>query len=138
MGLRRESRKCAIHVLYTMDISCLAKDDAEQAFWSSQPSNKKVVAFAKELIDGTAANLDEINRRLTEITKNWELDRMTSVDRAILRLAAYELLFMPQTPPNVVINEAIELAKEFSTENSGKFVNGILDKIKSSRAVTGK
>jgi len=133
MGLRRESRKCAIHVLYTMDISGLGKDEVEQSFWSSQVINKKVVAFAKELIDGTAANLDEINRRLKEIAKNWELERMTSVDRAILRLASYELLFMPQTPPNVIINEAIELAKEFSTENSGKFVNGILDKMKAAR-----
>ena len=135
MGLRRESRKCAIHVLYTMDISGLGKEDVGESFWSSQVYNKKIATFANELIDGTAANMDEINKKLKETTKNWELDRMTSVDRAILRLATYELLFMPQTPPNVIINEAIELAKEFSTENSGKFVNGILDQIKNIRTV---
>lgn len=134
MGLRRESRKCAINVLYSMDISGLGKEDVEESFWSSQVFNKKIATFAKELIDGTTANLEEINKRLQEIAKNWELERMTSVDKAILRLASYELLFMPQTPPNVVINEAIELAKEFSTENSGKFVNGILDKIKNIRS----
>ena len=117
-----------------MDICGSGKEDVEGSFWSSQIFNKRIVTFAKELIDGTVANLEEINRHLKETTKNWELERMTSVDRAILRLASYELLFMPQTPPNVVINEAIELAKEFSTENSGKFVNGILDKIKDIRS----
>jgi len=134
MGLRRESRKCAIHVLYSMDVCGLGKEEAEKAFWSSQLFNKRVETFAKELIDGTTANFEEINKQLQNIAKNWELERMTSVDRAILRLASYELLFMPQTPPNVIINEAIELAKEYSTESSGKFVNGILDQMKNIRS----
>jgi len=109
------------------------KEDAEKALLSNNDYDKEVVPFVSELIDGTISNLKEIDEYLVKIAENWELDRMASIDKAILRLASYELLVTPATPPNVVINEAIELAKEFSTENSGKFVNGILDKIKNLR-----
>ncbi|MEW6556300.1 MAG: transcription antitermination factor NusB [Elusimicrobiota bacterium] len=131
MGSRRISRECAMQILYSIDVCKLTKEDAETFFWNTQYYDNNIVAFAKELIDGTLANLNEIDKHLKQTAENWELDRMASVDRAILRLSSYELLFTPETPPNVVINEAIELAKDFSTEESGKFVNGILDKIKS-------
>lgn len=118
-----------MHVLYTMDICKTDKSESEKYFWTNRQINNRVVAFSKELVDGTVSNLEEINKLLAETADNWEITRMTSVDRAILRLAVYELMYTPQTPSKVVINEAIELAKEYSTEHSGRFVNGILDKI---------
>ncbi|MFH1541184.1 MAG: transcription antitermination factor NusB [Elusimicrobiota bacterium] len=133
MGTRRLSRECAIQVLYAMDACKLTKAEIDEAFWQTKNYDKDVVAFAQELVNGTILNLEEINNLLKETAKNWELDRMAAVDRAILRLACYELLYTFETPLNVIINEAIELAKNFSTDESGKFVNGILDKIKAKR-----
>ena len=129
------SRECAIQILYAVDVCKLTKAEAENAFWQTANYDKNVVSFAQELIDGTLANLDEINELLKQTTENWELDRMAAVDRAILRLASYELLYALSTPPKAVLNEAIELAKDFSTDESGKFVNGILDKIKTKRKI---
>lgn len=108
----------------------MTKDEAVSDFWRVVKYNKKIVSFVMELLDGTTANLNEINAKIETIALNWQIERMASTDRAILRLGAYELLYMPHTPSDVVINEAIELAKEFSTRNSGRFVNAILDKIK--------
>lgn len=135
MGSRRISRECAMQILYALDVCKLTKAEAEKAFWQTKNYDKDVVSFAQELIDGTTANLDDINRMLKETAENWEIDRMAAVDRAILRLASYELIYNPGIPPNAVINEAIELAKDFSTDESGKFVNGILDKIKTRREI---
>ncbi|MFH0947408.1 MAG: transcription antitermination factor NusB [Elusimicrobiota bacterium] len=133
MGSRRLSRECVIQVLYAVDVCKLTKSEAENAFWQTKNYDRDVVAFAQELIDGTISNLEEINDLLKQTAENWELNRMAAVDRAILRLASYELLYTLATPPKVVINEAIELAKDFSTDESGKFVNGILDKIKANQ-----
>jgi len=133
MGSRRISRECAMQILYAVDVCKLTKAEAEKAFWQTKNYDKDVVAFAQELIDGTISNLDEINTLLKQTAENWDIERMASIDRSILRLASYELLYVLATPPNAVINEAIELAKDFSTDESGKFVNGILDKIKSKR-----
>jgi transcription antitermination protein NusB len=130
MGSRRTSRECAMHILYAIDTCKMAKDEAEESFWQTKEYDKDVVSFAKELIDGTLCNIEEIDELLKKIAENWEIERMASVDRAILRIASYELIYTPSTPPNAIINEAIELAKNFSTDDSGKFVNGILDKIK--------
>ncbi|OGS43813.1 MAG: transcription antitermination factor NusB [Elusimicrobia bacterium RIFOXYD2_FULL_34_15] len=135
MGSRRLSRESTMQILYAVDVCKVSKEEAEKAFWSTNDYDRDVVSFANELVDGTISNLNEIDEYLKKIAENWDLDRMASIDRAILRLASYELLYTPETPPNVVINEAIELAKDFSTENSGKFVNGILDKIKGLRDV---
>lgn len=135
MGSRRISRECAMQILYALDVCKLTKAEAEKAFWQTKSYDKDVVSFAQELIDGTTANLDEINDLLKLTAENWEIERMAAVDRAILRLASYELIYTPEIPPNVVINEAIELAKDFSTDDSGKFVNGILDKIKSKQVL---
>ncbi|PIU83384.1 MAG: transcription antitermination factor NusB [Elusimicrobia bacterium CG06_land_8_20_14_3_00_38_11] len=135
MGSRRISRECAMQILYAVDVCKLTKAEAEKSFWQTKDYEKGIVAFAQELIDGTIANLNEINELLKQTAENWDIDRMASVDRAILRLASYELLYALSTPPNAVINEAIELAKDFSTDESGKFVNGILDKIKAKRKI---
>ena len=89
-----------------------------------------VVEFAARLVDGTRQHRDAIDGKLQAVTRNWDLRRMATVDRNVLRMAVYELMFCSDVPPKVAINEAIELGKKYSTANSGGFVNGILDRIR--------
>lgn len=89
-----------------------------------------VVEFAARLVEGTRQQRAVIDQRLAAVTRNWDLRRMANVDRNVLRMAAYELMFCTDVPPKVAINEAIELGKKYSTANSGGFVNGILDRIR--------
>lgn len=91
--------------------------------------DQELLAFALKLFDSTVLHLDDVDPLIEEAAQNWQLKRMAAVDRAILRLAACELAFHRDTPPKVVINEAVELAKRYSTGASGSFVNGILDKL---------
>lgn len=128
-GQRSRAREAALKALYQLDIT---GDDPEQGLkiffrhhkvpLSSQP-------FVGRLVQGTRGHLEEIDRIVSSHATNWTLDRMAMVDRNILRLAAFELLFLNEAPPKVVINEAVELAKRFGTADSGKFVNGVLDSI---------
>lgn len=87
----------------------------------------EVIAFAERLVCGVAENLESIDQKLNSYSTNWALDRMSRVDLAILRLAAYELTYCPDVPHNVVINEAIEIGKRFGTEETPSFINGVLD-----------
>ena len=89
-----------------------------------------VVEFATRLVEGTRAHREEIDLKLQAVTRNWDLRRMANVDRNVLRMAVYELMFCADVPPKVAINEAIDLGKKYSTANSGGFVNGILDRIR--------
>lgn len=91
---------------------------------------KEVVEFAVRLVEGTLEHSQEIDRQLQAVTRNWDLRRMAIVDRNVLRMAVFELIHCSDVPPKVVINEAIEIGKKFSTANSGGFVNGILDRIR--------
>lgn len=93
-------------------------------------AEREVVDFATRLVDGTLDNRDAIDKTLSGVTRNWDLRRMAIVDRNVLRMAVYELMFCADVPPKVAINEAIEIGKKFSTANSGGFVNGILDRIR--------
>ncbi len=92
--------------------------------------DEKMVPFCLGLYDGVAGHLEDIDRRLGEAAENWRLPRMAAVDRNVLRLGAYELLFLPGTPPRVAIDEAIELARRFGSADSPGFVNGVLDRLK--------
>lgn len=105
--------------------------------WSEEPLDIKARAFAAHLADGVQQNKEALDRLIEKYAQNWTLARMASIDRCVLRLAAYELVYEPETPINVIINEAVDIAKKFSTSESGKFVNGILDKIKLER-INGK
>lgn len=133
MGARREARECALHILYSMDVCHLTPQDAKEAFWRENVFTEEVRKFAETLVDGVCTHLKEIDDLIRPIAQNWEIERMASIDRNLLRQAGFELLHIPDIPVNVIINEAIELAKKFSTEDSGKFVNGILDKMKDFR-----
>lgn len=130
MGQRRLAREFALSMLYLIDIGTLPLEKVISSFWHSQDVLQSTKEFANFLTQGTYHNLEKIDQLISKHAENWELNRMASIDLAILRIATFELINQQDTPVNVIINEAIEIAKYYSTTDSGKFVNGILDKIK--------
>ncbi len=103
---------------------------SEEGFWDLRPTTKNVRDFSDALVKGVLANQAAIDERIRKYAANYELHRIAVVDRNILRVAIYEMLFCNDVPPVVSINEAIEIAKRYGTEESGRFVNGILDRVK--------
>jgi transcription antitermination protein NusB len=131
MGHRRIGRECALQMMYQLDVGRHSKDEILHTYWTMNDHPKKVRDFAELLFEGTVLRLKEIDKVIQQHTKNWRLVRMAAVDRNVLRLAVFEFLAGSTTPDTVVINEALEIAKKFSTHESAQFVNGILDSIKS-------
>ena len=129
MGVRREGRELALQILYALDLNPSKVEETLQLFRENTRVAAHVRAFAEELVAGVMGNHEEIERRITAKSKNWSIARMAKVDLNILRLAVYELLYRSDIPRNVTINEAIEVAKKFGTEDSSAFINGILDEI---------
>ena len=117
-------------MLYQYDVGKQAPDTIVDLFWDMNEQPPKVREFADVLFRGTITRLKEIDRLIQSHTRNWRLSRMAAVDRNVLRLAVFELLADASTPDTVVINEALEIAKKFSTDESAQFVNGVLDSIK--------
>lgn len=135
MSNRRMARECALQSLYFADS---AKTPDTQNLMRYTADFKKelgdMFAFCEELVTGTEKNRAAIDRLVSSYAKNWTIARMSAVDRSILRMATYEMVFSPQrTPIPAIIDEAIELAKKYSTENSSKFINGLLDQLKKER-----
>lgn len=130
MGKRREGREAAVQFLFQQDMNVVEKGVLDEGFWNLRPSTKNVREFSEALIRGVLANQQAIDERIQKYTANYELGRIAVVDRNILRVAIYEMLFCNDVPPVVSINEAIEIAKKFGAEESGRFVNGILDRVK--------
>lgn len=136
MRKRTQARECALQVLYQIDIMHDEWQVSLENFWQAHAEDdiaEEVKQFTKDLVKGVVAHLEHIDKKIAEYATNWELKRMAVVDRNVLRLAGYELLYLSDIPPKVSINEGVELAKKFSSPNAGKFVNGILDKIKLER-----
>ena len=104
-----------------------------ERFWKDRNPSSEIKAFAVELVKGTIENIDEINKIINDYSENWSIDRMPVIDRNILRFAIHEILHIDDIPPKVTIDEALELANKFSTPNSAKFINGILDKLMTNR-----
>ncbi|MDD2237290.1 MAG: transcription antitermination factor NusB [Kiritimatiellae bacterium] len=132
MSIRHTARERAAQFLFQMDFNPDQPAEALELFWGQQeeekPSNK-VISFAEQIVYGVLRNKDEIDRRIISCADNWELSRMGAVDRNVLRVAAYEMLYCNDIPPVVSINEAIDLVKDLSNPESGRFVNGVLDKL---------
>ena len=124
MGIRRNARELALQMLYASDFQ--PEGTAPAPFWEKM--DPAVWAFARRLVDGVLARRGDIDAIIAGQAENWRLDRMACVDRNILRLATFELRYL-DTPRNVAINEAVEIAKKYGGEGSGAFVNGILDQI---------
>ena len=130
---RRRGRELALKALFAWDINeGQDREETFELFWAQAGCEvqEEVKEFAKRLIEGTAKNIETIDELIKNQAKNWQFSRLAYVDRNILRFSIFELLYCPDIPKAVTINEAIELAKTYSTADSPKFINGILDKIK--------
>lgn len=131
MGKRRQSRELAVQFLYQIDM--LGQKDWPKAlenFWKEQDINQDVKDFSNRIINKVIEEKEEIDKLITSYTTNWDIERIAVVDRNVLRTAISELLYMDDIPPIVSINEAVDIAKKYGSSESGKFVNGILDKIR--------
>jgi N utilization substance protein B len=131
MGPRRKAREYALQMLFQWDITHDNIDQVAATFFQNQEEETPAVAdFARALVTGTVEHVEDIDRLIQRHADNWRLDRMAVVDRNVLRMATQEFLYGKETPRTVVINEAIEIARRFSTQESPQFINGILDSIK--------
>ena len=133
MRKRTHAREFALQILYQLDITGDTPENTLHNFWSNRQDEEidaELKEFSSELVAGVAQNREAIDKKIVQFAQNWQLKRMAVVDRNIMRLGAFELLYREDIPPKVSINEAVELAKKFSGVESGKFVNAILDKIK--------
>lgn len=129
MRLRSKARAVALSLLYQIEITKIDHYQALQNYLEIYPQKQEVIDFSSLLAEGVVKNLPSIDSFIKKHAKNWEIKRMAVIDRNILRMGCFELLFSEDIPPKVAINEAIELAKRFGDIDSPRFVNGILDKI---------
>ncbi|MBA3018913.1 MAG: transcription antitermination factor NusB [Proteobacteria bacterium] len=130
MRNRRKARELAMQVLFYMDMSHNYSEEAVKLFCGNFVTSKSSLSFFLELINGVIKALPEIDSVIRRFSSNWKISRMSIVDRNIMRLAVYEMLFCGDIPSKVSINEAIDIGKKFGTEESGAFINGILDSIR--------
>lgn len=127
---RRRAREYALQILFQIDFKGKEITDKDlKGFWSDKDVSEDIKRFTESLVKGTLNKLDEIDSRIEKVAENWILNRMAAVDRNILRLAAYEILYRRDIPFAVTINEALEIAKKFSSAESAPFINGILDRL---------
>ena len=131
MGVRRDGREAAVQFLFSKDINKDISLDDYDSFFSLCTAKEKARIFAEELLIGILENKDSIDEKIETYVDNFRLNRLSAIDRNVLRLAIFEMLHRNDIPPAVCINEAIEISKRFGTEDSGSFVNGVLDKVKS-------
>jgi len=138
MGKRRKARELTLQFLYQYESlketssQELGLEEQIELYWSMNFSshNDEIKEFANVLITGSCENLDRVDCIITRYSQNWRLSRMSKIDRNILRMAIYELAYLRNIPPPVTINEAVELAKKYGTDESGAFINGILDRVR--------
>lgn len=129
MHVRRKAREVALQVLYGLNFVNLDVQKALDLFWGNFAAPKEAREFAESLVEGTWSHKEELDQLIAASSDNWSLGRMPKVDISILRMAVFEFLYCPDIPPKVTLNEAIDLGKTFGSENSGSFINGILDAI---------
>ncbi len=127
MGVRRRGREYALQMLYAMDLTGYQPDQVFAGFYAIQDLNRDAFYYARRLVDGVHGHLEEIDGALVKYAEHWKIHRMAVVDRNLLRLGLYELLFVKEVPFPIVINEALEIVKEFSDQEGTQFLNGILD-----------
>jgi N utilization substance protein B len=128
---RRRAREYALQLLFQLNLTGDELNDGLlNEFWESSDEEPDIKEFTLDIVRGTIKHLEEIDTAIKEAAEHWSIDRMAVVDRNILRASTYELLHRPDIPSSVTINEAIEVSKKFSSEDSASFINGILDKVK--------
>ena len=134
---RHRAREAAVQMLYQWEVGRSTLPEVLQTFWTHDPSStpplsEDLRAFASDLAEGVITTVTELDPVISEAADNWRLERMNVMDRLILRLATYEFLHQPETPGKVIINEALELARTFSADDSVRFINGVLDAVRRS------
>jgi len=133
MRKRTKAREYVLQILYQVDITRGNWQEALENFWQNNEIgdiSDELKDFSAQLLEGVVEHMQEIDKKISKYAANWQLERMAFVDRNIMRLGCFELLYRADIPPKVAINEAVELAKKYSDIESGKFVNAILDQIK--------
>ncbi len=129
MGKRRISRELAVQFLYLADMNEGDISQQLKQFWEDNPVSVEVQSFTEEILTHIFDHREEIDSRLEQFSEHWTLSRMAVIDRNLLRMAASEILYSKTVPPKVAIDEAVEIAKKFGSEDSPNFINGILDRI---------
>jgi len=129
MGKRRLGRELALQMLFQLDITKDLPQEGMKLFWLNREFPQETKDFANDLVEGTMEHLVFIDQCISSFAENWSITRMSTVDRNILRFSVFEILFRSEIPDKVSINEALEIAKEYGTDESVPFINGILDKI---------
>jgi N utilization substance protein B len=129
MGIRREGRILALEYLYQLDLGVEEIESVRLQLEKDRRGSRRVREFARALVEGVSSHREAIDRLLSENLLHWKLERLTRTDRALLRLAVFEMVFDPEVPAKVAINEAVEIGKKFGGEESAKFLNGVLDAI---------
>lgn len=128
-GARTTAREAALQMLYALEASGEGTEAVIRAFWRETPGDAEGREYADELVRGFATLREQVDEAVRAASDNWRLERMARVDRNVLRIATYELMDQSKVPRSVIIDEAVNLAKKFGTEESGKFVNGVLSRV---------
>jgi len=126
---KSQAREWALQCLYLVEMAGPGRESPANPYWQYFRKGKNPPPYFKRLVEGVAEHCEELDALISRFAEHWRVERMAVIDRNLLRLAAFELLYLPQTPPKAVINEAVELAKRYGSEDSGAFINGILDRI---------
>jgi len=127
---RRKSREYALQILFQRDFTQGTPEvESKQDFWADKKEKQEIKEFAETIVSGTIENLSEIDSTIQKAAEHWDMKRMAAVDRNILRSAVYEILYRKDIPTAVTINEALEIAKKYSSAEAAPFINGLLDKI---------
>jgi len=130
MGKRTKARECALQLLYQWDLTREPMDRVAGLYWQVRTTTDETRRMAERLARGAQAELERIDRVIGETSRNWRFERIAAVDKNIMRIATYELMREAETPPSVIIDEAVEIAKRFGEGDSPAFVNGVLDAVK--------
>jgi N utilization substance protein B len=129
LGARRRAREIALQMLYQMEANPVDPHEALELFWQGLSASQPVKEFVGRIVEGVHGKREEIDKLLKRHSEHWRLERMDRVDKSILRMGVFEILFCDDIPARVAMNEAVDLGKKFGAEESGAFINGILDKI---------
>jgi transcription antitermination protein NusB len=130
LGRRTKARECALQMLYQWDLTRAPMDEVAASFWRVRSGTEEMKAMAERLARGAQTHAGRLDGLIAEAATNWRFERIAAVDRNLLRVAAYELDMERDTPPSVVIDEAVEIAKRFGEADSPSFVNGVLDAVR--------
>ncbi len=127
MGKRRKARESTLQILFQLEFNDTEPEKRFESFWRERKASKEIKEYSRWLVEGIESHRERIDRLIQSVSENWRITRMAIVDRNVLRIAVFELLYEENIAPAIVINEAIEITKKYSSKEAATFVNGILD-----------